>query len=91
MFINRLQNAADLHDTIKMAETRHRAQHDTNKYTFFWKLMLEQRKYCLIIEQTSVRTNSQRGRFATQVDEGTDVSNVPQLMAFARFCFNNEI
>lgn len=53
--------------------------------------MLEQRKYCLIIEQTSVRTNSQRGRFATQVDEGTDVSNVPQLMAFARFCFNNEI
>lgn len=26
-------------------------------------------------------------RLATQFDEGADVSNVPELVAFARFCF----
>lgn len=34
---------------------------------------------------------TQCGRFAIQLDESTDVSNMSQLMVFARFCFNNEI
>uniref|UniRef100_K7GJS8 DUF4371 domain-containing protein n=1 Tax=Pelodiscus sinensis TaxID=13735 RepID=K7GJS8_PELSI len=33
----------------------------------------------------------QCGRFAVQLDENTDVSNVSQLMVFARLCFNNEM
>lgn len=31
------------------------------------------------------------GRFALQLDESTDVSNMSQLMVFARLSFNNEI
>jgi len=31
------------------------------------------------------------GKFAVWLDESTDVSNISQLMVFARFCFNNEV
>lgn len=34
---------------------------------------------------------TQRGRFAVKLPESTGVSNMSQLIAFAKFCFSNKI